>query len=50
MAQGFRNLKRDIEAFVVRFNQWIATTGTQLKEEAKELQKLIEAIQDKIKE
>jgi DNA repair exonuclease SbcCD ATPase subunit len=50
MAQGFRNLKHDIETFVGRFNQWIETTSAQLQDQAKELQKLIQAIQEKIKE
>lgn len=38
MSQGFLNLKRDVEDFVVRFDAWIEKTGTELQERAKQLQ------------
>lgn len=57
MSQGFLNLKRDVEDFVVRFDAWIEKTGTELQERAKQLQgeindlkTVIESLDGQIKE
>ncbi|KAJ2924795.1 hypothetical protein H1R20_g12278, partial [Candolleomyces eurysporus] len=44
MSQGFMNLKRDVEDFVIRFDAYIETTSTELQQQAVELQQVIEQI------
>ena len=48
MSKGFESLKRDIEAFVIRFGAWIETTGTELAQEAEALRSEIENIKASI--
>lgn len=48
MSQGFLNIKRDVEDFVVRFDAWVATTSAQLQQRAKELQVEIDNLKKEI--
>jgi len=48
MSDNFLTLRRDIDHFVQRFDQWIIDQGVVLENEAKELQRQIEGIQKEI--
>ncbi|CCM00800.1 uncharacterized protein FIBRA_02842 [Fibroporia radiculosa] len=48
MSQDFLNLKRDIEAFVGRFDQWIVDKGVQLEAQANQLIQDINGLQGEI--
>jgi len=48
MSENFLNLRRDIDHFVQRFDQWIIDQGVGLENQAKELKRQIEGIQKEI--
>ncbi|KAJ2913937.1 hypothetical protein MD484_g6477, partial [Candolleomyces efflorescens] len=48
MSAGFLSLKRDIQYFVPRLDEWIETTGQELAEDAKRLQREIESLNSQI--
>ncbi|KAJ2925329.1 hypothetical protein H1R20_g11798, partial [Candolleomyces eurysporus] len=48
MSQGFLGIKRDIEDFVRRFDQWVADQGTALSGEANQLRDDINRLQGEI--
>ncbi|KAJ2925652.1 hypothetical protein H1R20_g11440, partial [Candolleomyces eurysporus] len=49
MYQGFQNLKRDIETFIPKFNEFIADTGAELAAEAEKLQADINSLWGQIR-
>lgn len=50
MAQGFYDLRKDIQLFLARFDKYIDEKGAELKEQAKELKATIEGLQATIEE
>ncbi|CCM02035.1 uncharacterized protein FIBRA_04111 [Fibroporia radiculosa] len=48
LSQNFLNLKRDIEAFVGKFDQWIVDKGVELEAQAKKLKDKITKLQGEI--
>jgi hypothetical protein len=48
MAQGFLNLKNDIQGFVVRFDAYVAEKGAELEQQAKSLQAEIHVLTTQI--
>ncbi|KAJ2923724.1 hypothetical protein H1R20_g13376, partial [Candolleomyces eurysporus] len=49
MYQGFQDLKRDIETFIPKFNEFIADTGAELAAEAEKLQADINSLWGQIR-